>query len=94
MAVKLARRGAEATGPVYKLEEFAVPMERLDCHQMNIAAYKVYDNARSVYSEDPGVWPTFAMYLAFRIGVESIQYVCGGREDMERFAKAVMGHAL
>ena len=81
----------------HKNEEFSVPARRLTDEEIDLAGWRVASNAQSVYADDAGVWKTFEEFLAFRIGVESIQYVYGdiktGREDMEKFALAVRKHA-
>ncbi len=80
-----------------KLEEFSIPARRLTDKELDYWAWRTARTAQSVYEEDPGVWPNFQMYLGFRIGVESLSYVWHGdnpREEMERFAKAVMKHAF
>jgi hypothetical protein len=78
----------------YRLEEYSVPARMLTDDEMDAKAWRVAFVAYSVYSEDPGIWKTFNEYLAFRIGVESLQHVWweGGREDVERFALLVQKH--
>lgn len=78
-----------------KQEWFEIPSRRLTDAEMRNKAFWVAHYAKEVYSEDPGVYKDFNMFLGFRIGVESIHYVLqGDREDMERFATLVMGFAL
>lgn len=82
----------------YHNEEYSVPSRRLSDGELDSAAWRVASNAQQVYADDPGIWKTFAEFLAFRIGAESVQYVYGGdwrtaREEMERFALAVQKHA-
>jgi hypothetical protein len=87
-----------------KTETFTVAAERLNDEELGQVARKFVYDAQDVYIDDPGVWPTFAEYLAFRIGRDSMRYVyvdltqyattkewlSGGRKELERFILAVM----
>ncbi len=78
-----------------ELAEFSVPINPLTDDELHAASLLIVRNASSVYCDDPGVYPTFDMFLGFRLGVDSIQFVPqnGGRKEMDRLAKAVISAA-
>jgi len=71
---------------------YCVVAQALTDQQLQYVAQQLLREAQDIYRDDPGVYPTFDMFLGFRIGVESVRYVQkgGGRKEMERFAGAVI----
>jgi len=90
-----------------KSETFSVAAERLSDEDLAKVASVFVRDAQDVYIDDPGIWPTFAEFLAMRIGVDAIRYVYvpleayattrewlkESRKEFERFALAVMNAA-
>ena len=81
-----------------KLERFSVAARTLTPEELDFTARRTASDARRVYAERPGVWPTFPEYLAFVIS-EAGMRVFGGRlpnpsiDEYEDFYKLCRKHA-
>lgn len=76
-----------------KVEGFAVAARPLHDHEMNFSAIWLVNEARQIYQEDQGVWPSFEMFLGFHIGKGSFRGRFRNRAEHDKFVKLVLQYA-